>query len=125
MRKIIAALPLAAMLMLPVACGGSGHPAWCGQTIALTIAWSDAPNQVVRVDATYADKLSRIVSGAVLGGSLQSSGKGTAQAVVLTVPADFPALIRRDAASFNHRGDQFLLLPLGYVWSTDYRKQCR
>lgn len=124
LRTVIAALPLVGLLMLPAACS-SGHAAWCGQTVAVSVGFIDGPTQTIRVDASHAGKLSEIVSGSVISGSLQSSGNGIANAVVLTVPADFPALIRRDAVQFNGSGDDFLLYPIGFLWNRDFQKQCR
>jgi hypothetical protein len=129
MIRVQAAGPAAAAALglatLGLTACGSGHPAWCGQNIKVTIGYSQAPSQTIRVPGSRAGRLSEIVSGAVLGGSLSSSGNGTANALVLTVPADFPALIRRDTASFNRSGDQFMLLPLGLVWKNDYQRECR
>ena len=122
MRKIIAALPLAGLLMLPVACG-SGRPAWCGQAITAQVGFSGAPTQTIPVDGQDASSLAQDVLGAETAGEIAGGGY---LSEVLTVPADFPAAIRRYAASFNRsRNDAIKLMGIGAVWNADYQAQCR
>lgn len=99
MRKVLTAISLAATLTLPTACG-SGHPAWCGQTITVRKAGGTPVN-------------------------LGPYGWTTIGYAHLTVPQDFPALIRRDARQYNRSHDMFIALALGEVWKNDYQKECQ
>ncbi len=122
MRKLLAALTLAGLLTLPTACG-SGHPAWCGQGITAQVGFSGARTRTMTVDGQDAPSLARDVMGEVTAGELAGGGY---LSEVLTVPAGFPAGIRRYAASFNRsRNDVIELMGLGAVWNADYQAQCR
>lgn len=94
-----AAAGIAAATVLLPACGSS-DPSWCTEKITMHRAGGTPVNM-----GPY---------------GVQSIGYGR-----ITVPSDFPALIRRDARTYNRGHDLLVAMALGAVWRADIKAQCR